>query len=182
VQAPRTSSVGRLFDVVAALLGLRSVASFEGQAAMELEFAAAADATGAAAPYPLPLGGGEPAVADWEPLVRHVLADRERGVPAPRIAARFHAALAELAVAIARRAALPRVVLSGGCFQNRLLQEALRRRLREAGFQVYTHHRVPANDGGLALGQAVVAGARHAAHPGGDRHVPGHPRQGALHR
>jgi hydrogenase maturation protein HypF len=154
VNCPRTSSMGRLFDAVAALCGLPRVISFEGQAAMALEFAADAQIEEA---YPLPLGEGTPAVADWEPLVRAVLADRAAGVPLGRISARFHNALAELALAVAQRAAAPQVVLSGGCFQNALLSDRIRRRLSQAGFSVYTHRRVPPGDGGIALGQVWVA-------------------------
>ena len=96
-------------------------------------------------------------MADWEPLVRAVLADRAAGVPIGRIAARFHNALAELAVAIARRAGLPQVALSGGCFQNALLSQRVRRGLLQAGFTVYTQRHVPPGDGGIALGQVLVA-------------------------
>ena len=102
----------------------------------------------------MPLSDGTPAVADWEPLVRAVLADRAAGVPVGRISARFHNALAELAVAMARRAAVPQVVLSGGCFQNALLSGRVRRRLLDAGFFVYTHREVPPGDGGIALGKS----------------------------
>lgn len=182
VQAPRTSSIGRLFDAVAALAGLRDRTSFEGQAAMELEFASER-ASGEAA-YPLPLVSGTPVRADWEPLVRAVLGDVAADVPATVIGARFHLALVEFGFAVAVRAGLPRVVLSGGCFQNRLLQDGLRQRLQTAGFEVYTHQRVPANDGGLALGQVVVATAalERCRPAGGDAHVSRHSRQGALGR
>jgi hydrogenase maturation protein HypF len=156
VNAPWTTSVGRLFDAVAAFTGIRGVAGFEAQAAMAVEFAA--DAV-LAPPYPLPLGPGEPAVADWEPLVRALLHDRVDGVPVDVMAARFHAALAELALAVAVRAALPCVVLSGGCFQNARLAAMVRDRLQANGFEVRTPHRYPPNDGGLSLGQALVARA-----------------------
>lgn len=153
-QVPRTSSMGRLFDAVAALCGLPAAITFEGQAAMRLQFAADEACEEA---YPLPLSDGTPAVADWEPLVRSVLADRERGEPIGRISARFHNALGELALAIAGRAGLGNVVLSGGCFQNVLLADRVARRLRGAGFQVYQHGCVPPGDGGIALGQVYVA-------------------------
>jgi len=154
VNAPWTTSVGRLFDAVAALAAIRSTAGFEGQAAMEVEFAADEIE---APPYPFPLGGAEPAVADWEPLVRAILADRARGVPAGVMAARFHAALADLALAIAHRQAIRTVVLSGGCFQNARLARGVRRRLEAHGFRVWSPCRYPPNDGGLSLGQALVA-------------------------
>jgi hydrogenase maturation protein HypF len=160
LNTPRTSSMGRLFDAIAALLGIRSRCSFEGQAAMELEFAAETVQEDGA--YPLPLGSERPAVADWRPLVAAVLADRDRGVEIPRIAARFHHALAEHAVTVAERAGLEPVVLTGGCFQNRTLTEGARARLEAAGFRVYTHCRIPTNDGGLALGQVWAAGLRLA--------------------
>jgi hydrogenase maturation protein HypF len=158
-----TTSVGRLFDVVAALLGVREVATFEGQAAMEVE--ALADEVGDAAvePYPLPLqpgAAGAPAVADWEPLVREVLRERAQGVPRSLIAARFHASLASFAEAAALRARLPRVALAGGCFQNVRLAHAVEARLRAHGFEVLAPRLHPPNDGAIALGQVVVAAAR----------------------
>jgi len=123
---------------------------------MELEFAAeTVEDEGA---YPLPLGPEQPAVADWRPLVTGVLDDRDRGVEIARIAARFHNALADHAVSVAARAGLEDVVLTGGCFQNRMLARRARARLEAAGFRVYTHCRVPTNDGGLALGQVWAAG------------------------
>jgi len=149
VQCPRTSSMGRLFDAVAALCGLPAVISFEGQAAMALEYAADKEQEEA---YPLPLGDDQPAVIDWEPLVRAVLRDRAAGEPVGRISARFHNALAALAVAIARRWGGRNVVLSGGCFQNSLLAERAGQRLVDAGFRVYQHQQVPPGDGGIALG------------------------------
>jgi hydrogenase maturation protein HypF len=160
LHAPRTSSMGRLFDAVAAMCGLPPVISFEGQAAMALEFAAerlADHALPRGDAYPLPLSGEVPAVADWEPLIRAVLRDAKAGQPPSRIGIRFHNALAELAVAVARRSGCSQLVLSGGCFQNALLTDRVRRRLLESGFGVYTHRRVPPGDGGIALGQVAVA-------------------------
>ena len=157
VRSPRTSSMGRLFDAVAAICGLPAVVHFEGHAAMSLEFAAEEDRSEA---YPLPVGDGDPAIIDWEPMLRAVLADRAAGASVGRISARFHNALAELAVVLARRAGLSDVVLSGGCFQNARLAEDIRRRLLEAGFRVHAHRQVPPNDGGIALGQVMVARGR----------------------
>ncbi|NOX62790.1 MAG: carbamoyltransferase HypF [Chloroflexi bacterium] len=155
LHAPLTTSAGRLFDGVAALLDLHQVVSFEGQAAMALEFAtdpAHEDA------YPLPLSEvGPPWVLDWRPLLSAVLADLRSGAPTPTIAARFHNALIEAILATARRTGEPRVALSGGCFQNRILTERAAQRLRAAGFEVILHRQVPPNDGGVSLGQIAVA-------------------------
>jgi hydrogenase maturation protein HypF len=147
-----TSSAGRLFDAVSALIGLRQKATFEGQAAMELEFAIAEGEDGA--PYPFDLDGD---TIDWAPMLRALLAERDAGVPTAAIAGRFHDTLAAMIVAVARREGLERVCLTGGCFQNRALAERTIARLREAGFTPYWHQRVPPNDGGIALGQLVAA-------------------------
>jgi hydrogenase maturation protein HypF len=151
---PWTSSLGRLFDAVAALCGLPARVTFEGQAAMALEFAADANVHDA---YPLPLQTQKPAVLDWEPLVRTILADRISSVPVAVMSAKFHNALANAAVTAARMADCRRVVLTGGCFQNGLLTYAVHQRLAAAGFQVYHHQEVPPGDGGIALGQILVA-------------------------
>jgi hydrogenase maturation protein HypF len=173
VHSPRTTSMGRLFDGVAAICGLPSVNSFEGQAAMALEFAADEHEQGAYR-FALsnatssdsacqPLAASQSAVVvDWEPAVRSVLADRAAGVPVGRISARFHNGLADMAAEVARMVAGPSadslpVVLSGGCFQNRLLSGRVAARLSAAGFRVYTHQEVPPGDGGIALGQLFVA-------------------------
>jgi hydrogenase maturation protein HypF len=162
VHSPRTSSAGRLFDAVAALTGLRQVTRFEGQAAMELEFAL--DGMEGDEAYDTPAGAP---VVDWSPLVEGIIDDAVRGAPAPRIAVRFHNAMVEVVVAIARRAGEARVVLTGGCFQNLYLLERAVRRLREEGFEPYWHRQVPPNDGGIAVGQIVAA-----AHALGRRHEP----------
>jgi hydrogenase maturation protein HypF len=163
VNDPLTSSIGRLFDAVAALAGVADRVSFEGQAAMELQFAleraGAEGVLARAGAYPLPLGEGTPAVADWEPLVHALLEDRARGIAPELISARLHNALAEHAVEIAGRAGRERVVLTGGCFQNPLLTSRVRERLLHDGFRVFTHRRVPPNDGGLSVGQAVIGAA-----------------------
>ncbi len=176
-QCPRTSSVGRLFDAVASLVGLRHYTRFEGQAAMEVEYAL--PETPAAGAYPLSVQPGEGGlVVDWEPCIRRLLADRAGQRPVAEIVAQFHQGLVEAAVAVARRLDERRIVLSGGCFQNRFLTERLVQRLREEGFQVYWHQRIPPNDGGIAVGQlaAVAFGI------GSAEHVPGHSRQSVDHR
>ncbi len=161
VNAPLTSSVGRLFDAVASLLGVRHRARYEAQAAMELEALAEGSA---GPPYSLEITGGAPLVIEPGPLIRGVIDDLVAGAPAPLIAARFHATLAHAVVHVGEwvrsSVGLDRVVLSGGVFQNAILLAAVRRGLAEAGFEVFSHHLVPPNDGGIALGQAAVAHAR----------------------
>lgn len=155
VNAPLTSSAGRLFDALAAIAGVAQRSRFEGQAAMSLE-AAIGGRHGADA-YPLPLRDGEILEIDWRPLVEAAVDDVSRGRPAATIALRFHNALAEAIVAVARRVGCARVVLSGGVFQNGYLSERARTLLEQERFEAYTHRRVPPNDGGIALGQAVLA-------------------------
>jgi len=154
--SPATSSAGRLFDAVASLVNLRQHVRFEGQAAMELEFALGALVTDAH--YDLPLVP-RPATLrlDWSLMVHSILADAGSGVATSLISAKFHNALAEAVVAVARRFAQARVALSGGCFQNRYLLERTVARLRAESFQPYWHQRVPTNDGGIALGQVFAA-------------------------
>ena len=151
VQCPTTSSIGRLFDAMAALAGVRAKRGFEGQAAMALEFAAGDREE---PPYPWELKEG---VADPSPLLDGLLADLGRGHDAAFVAARFHASLASLALAWARRAGLPDVVLSGGCFQNALLVARVREALVAEGFRVHRQRVHPPNDGCISLGQAAVA-------------------------
>lgn len=158
INAPWTTSAGRLFDALAAFIGLQQQVSFEGQAAMTLEWIA--DPTVSAA-YPLSLcGETPPLILDWQPLVEALLADLRRGVAPSRIAACCHNGLINGILAVARAVAEERVVLTGGCFQNRLLLERTVQRLREAGFTVLFHRQVPPNDGGISLGQVAVAAAR----------------------
>jgi hydrogenase maturation protein HypF len=157
VNAPLSSGVGRLFDAVAALLGVRRTVTYEGQAAIELEHLAAGTP---AEPYPCRVEDGTIAGSD---LIRGVHADLEAGRPRTEIAAAFHESVAAAAAAACAAVAEPRrVVLSGGTFQNVRLLESTRRQLEEHGFQVLTHRQVPPNDGGLSYGQAVVAAARLA--------------------
>jgi hydrogenase maturation protein HypF len=156
INSPRTSAAGRLFDAVAAILALHLEAQFEGQAAMELEWALADVVTDES--YPMNItGDGSPLVIDWEPMVRQILADLRHDLPPGRIAAMFHNALVESIVAVARRIGDERVVLTGGCFQNRYLTERAVHRLRQEGFRPSWHQRIPPNDGGIALGQVVAA-------------------------
>ena len=99
-------------------------------------------------------------ILDWQPMISVMLDDLRRGCSLEKISARFHTGLAAATVRVAQAASLPRVVLTGGCFQNRLLLSLVRHGLEAAGFTVYSHARVPPHDGGLSLGQAVVAANR----------------------
>jgi len=156
LNSPLTSSMGRLFDAVASLTGLRQQMHYEGQAAMELEFAL--DGIETNEHYNLSLVTGHSSlVLDWSPMIEALLSDVQNGVAVGRISAKFHNTLAEVVVTVAKKAGKLRVALSGGCFQNRYLTERTVRRLQAAGFQPYWHQRVPPNDGGIALGQAVAA-------------------------
>jgi hydrogenase maturation protein HypF len=157
VNAPITSSVGRLFDALASLLGLYQRTSFEGQAAMALEFAAEGAQTDEHYPFAIIDCSSEISVVDWGPIIQGILQDVRRGVPVAEIAQAFHNTLAETIVAVAKRVGLEQVVLSGGCFQNKSLAERALERLRAAGFMPYTHEQVPPNDGGIALGQIAAA-------------------------
>jgi hydrogenase maturation protein HypF len=114
-------------------------------------------------PYPFPLKEGPPWIADWGPMMKVILEERDRGVPASRIAFRFHRSLAELIVAAAHTASLPDVALVGGCFQNAILLSLAQRRLEEEGFRVHVPQKLPPNDGGISLGQLWVAGLIHAS-------------------
>jgi hydrogenase maturation protein HypF len=168
INSPFTSSCGRLFDAVAALLGVRHRVSYEGQAAMELE-ALAEEAGDAGGPYPYAICSRDgKRVLDFRLLIEALLLDLEAGEPRPVMARRFHltvaAATADLCGQL-RETSGERVVLSGGVFQNRLLTEEVCRLLRKDGFDVFTHRLVPPNDGGLALGQAVIAGRSGATFP-----------------
>ncbi|MBI4940094.1 MAG: carbamoyltransferase HypF [Actinobacteria bacterium] len=169
-----TSSAGRLFDAVASLAGLCHVVTFEAQAAMALEAAAvralAADASPDAVAHPLPLvpgpDGGAAHVLDCGALVRAVAADVRAGVPADVVALRFHRGLAAGVVAAGAAACatagLDTVALSGGVFCNATLLSFVTAGFATTGLTVLRHRRVPPNDGGLALGQVVVAGLRRA--------------------
>jgi hydrogenase maturation protein HypF len=152
VRVFRTTSMGRLFDTVAALLGFTREITFEGQAAMWLEHLATTAAE--AAPYDFPLHDGE---LDYRPLLAAILDDRVRGRDAAEIARAFHASVAEAVVRVhAALGAEKALAASGGVFQNRLLVESLHTRL---GASLWVNHVVPANDGGLCLGQAALAAA-----------------------
>ncbi|WP_394842326.1 carbamoyltransferase HypF [Pendulispora brunnea] len=156
---PRTTSMGRLFDAMASLTGWIGPCSFEGQTAMDLEFAA--DGAGDVEAYPRPPRKEKmrPLLFDWEPVVRGIVED---GEPRHMQSARFHETVAQWARDVAHAVALPRVVLAGGCFQNQRLAARVRALLEQDGFLVYAPARIPTNDGGISVGQAWLASKRRA--------------------
>jgi hydrogenase maturation protein HypF len=165
-----TTSVGRLFDAVAALIGVRRRVTYEGQAAIELEAAARLVPPGEAAPYPVSLEWEQPGgclVLDPSPLVASVISATEGGEETAQVAAGFHEGLAAgavtAAVQLARLHGMDTVALSGGVFQNGRLSALIAGGLAAAGLHVLTHHQVPANDGGISIGQAAIASTAPSA-------------------
>jgi hydrogenase maturation protein HypF len=162
VNAPLTSSAGRLFDAVASLLNVRQECSFEGQAAMELEYLADRATDEGAYPFTVrATGTNDELVIDWGPMVTTILQQTMDGTPRESIALRFHNTLAMIIVRVAEQIGLERVALTGGCFQNSILTERTVRGLEKAGFRPYWHQRVPPNDGGISLGQIKAATLQH---------------------
>jgi hydrogenase maturation protein HypF len=171
IQSPWTTSVGRIFDAVASLTGLRQHVDFEGQAAMDLEFAI--DDSGAGDSYPFAVQESRDGSAviderrtaksstkytiDWEPLILAILADLGKGEVIGKIARKFHDTLAQVIVEVAMRLGEKSIVLTGGCFQNKYLLERAVSKLQAASFKPYWHQRIPPNDGGIALGQIIAA-------------------------
>ena len=161
LNAPLTSSAGRLFDAVAALLGLAQTSSFEGEAAMQLEFAAEGGDADKCYPWAITsITGGiytPGRIISLMPVTEAILMDMAANVPVRDLAARFHNTLTEMIVGVARAAEVEQVALSGGCFQNRRLLERTVNALEQAGFRPFWHQQVPTNDGGIALGQIAAA-------------------------
>jgi hydrogenase maturation protein HypF len=161
VNCPLTSSCGRLFDAVSALVGVRGVVNYEGQAAIELEMLAA---EGVEEAYDWSRPSSYPIIIDPAPVLRGVVSDLRRGVDRAVISAKFHNTIADIIVGVSQaareRTGISRVALSGGVFQNIYLLGRTLDELESQGFDVLIHHRVPTNDGGIALGQAVIANAR----------------------
>ncbi len=161
VNCPLTSSCGRLFDAVSALLGVRGVVNYEGQAAIELEMLAA---EGVDEVYDWNRPSSYPIIIDPAPVLRGVVSDLRRGVDRAVISAKFHNTIADIIVGVSQaareRTGINRVALSGGVFQNMYLLGRTLDGLERQGFEALIHHQVPANDGGIALGQAVIANAR----------------------
>ncbi len=160
LNTPLTTSAGRLFDGVAALLALHPEVTFEGQAALALENIADPSVRDRYAMDVVSPGGAAPMSLDWRPMIDAILADLGAGVSPGVIAARFHNALVASAVTVARLVGAPRIALTGGCFQNRLLVTRLAEALRREGLEVVQHRQVPPNDGGISLGQVAIAAAQ----------------------
>jgi hydrogenase maturation protein HypF len=163
IHTPLTSSMGRLFDAVAALAGVRQKVNYEAQAAVELEALVDPVENGV---YPFEILTGsrdlhQPTTIETAPLIRAALADSQSGVSVAVIAARFHNGLVQMILDVCKRAqtayGIMQVVLSGGVWQNQVLLSKTVRALECSGFDVYYPQRVPANDGGVSLGQAVIA-------------------------
>lgn len=150
INCPQTSSAGRIFDGIAALTGICAQNGFEGQAAMALEFAADPDMTSR---YDFKIEDG---IIDWRPMLRAILGDIDTGAKPAEIAGKFHTTLAAMIVAAAKSVGEETVLLTGGCFQNALLLDVASDALGQSEFTVHTHHQVPPNDGGLALGQVMA--------------------------
>ena len=171
LRTPATSSAGRLFDGVAALLGLGTEISFEGQAAMRLEYLAERSEYSGSYSFDFlkAARNGNPElypeiVVDWVPMMREILADIEAETPPAGIARKFHNTLARMVTAVARKNPGLPVMLTGGCFQNKLLYETVADFLENEGIAVYGHRDIPPNDGGLSSGQILAAAARlHAS-------------------
>ncbi len=159
LNSPWTSSAGRLFDAVASLIGLRQISRYEGQAAMELEWLAERSTESGSYEFAVsqPADKEEPAELDWAPMVRAMLAEIARQEKPETMARKFHNTLAEMIARVAGEDLAVPVLLTGGCFQNRLLTELTVARLQTCGVKVYWHQRVPPNDGGISLGQVVAA-------------------------
>jgi len=169
INSPITSSAGRLFDAVASIIGLHQQVSFEGQAAMELEWAIGNIQTDEAYQFSIcdfqfaieEKNQGSKVesckhIIDWSPTFLGILEDIKRKVNIAHVSAKFHNTLVEMIIEIAKRIGENRVVLSGGCFQNKYLIERAVHRLNSKGFNPYWHQRVPPNDGGISLGQIAA--------------------------
>jgi hydrogenase maturation protein HypF len=162
LNTPMTSSMGRLFDAVSSLLSIRDEVHYEGQAAIEMEMIAD---HGVKEEYPFQNHEDEvPMVIDSAEMIRGIAHDLVDGVPSSKISGKFHRTISRMIIetceAIRSKEKLNRVVLSGGVFQNIFLLSLVMEDLKRSGFDVYTHHLVPTNDGGISLGQAVVAHMR----------------------
>lgn len=153
VNSPFTSSVGRLFDGISAIIGIKNTANFEAQAAMDLEFAADDVNTNDYFAYSVDKESDGTLIFNWHDIVKGIVHDLRRNVSKGIISAKFHNTLTEAVTEISKICGLNKIVLTGGCFLNKYLLERTKSRLLEEGFKVYTHQLVPPGDGGISLGQ-----------------------------
>ena len=156
INCPLTSSAGRLFDAASSILGLCHINAYEGQGGMVLGFAAEGARIDRQYPFEMVEVEGS-YVVDWAPMMRNIVDDMDRHEPPEKIAAMFHNTLAGIIVAVAKRIGERKVALTGGCFQNRYLCERVIHLLNDSGFKPFWHHRIPPNDGGIAMGQILAA-------------------------
>ncbi|GAB4537829.1 MAG: carbamoyltransferase HypF [Pleurocapsa sp.] len=157
LNAPITSSMGRLFDGIAAMMGLCQQITYEGQAAMELEFAIADYYTDAIYNFELIEPVNSSMIINWQPIVKEILRDISQNLSKSEIAAKFHNTLAQIVVAIAQKTERKNILLTGGCWQNKYLTERAIAVLKQENFTPYWHHHIPCNDAGLAVGQIIAA-------------------------
>ena len=161
INSPVTSSAGRLFDAVSSIIGISSYSHYEGQAAMQLEFAIDSEPIDKAYPFNVINSTHKKSdvkfIIDWEPIIINIMADLNKRVTKNVISAKFHNTLANAVLEIAKKTGESKVVLSGGCFQNKYLLEKTIKFLQKEDFKPYWHQRVPTNDGGISLGQIAAA-------------------------
>lgn len=155
INCPITSSAGRLFDAVSALIGVKNSSAFEGQAAMMLEFSAATSVEENS--YTFDIHKKELYEIDWQLMIEEIMDDVRNNILQKIIAKKFHNTMVQIIIKIAQLVSEQKVVMSGGCFQNAILLEGTIKLLENTGFKPYWHQRVPPNDGGISLGQAVIA-------------------------
>ena len=154
---PQTSSMGRLFDAIASLLGICQIASFEGQAAIALENLCSRANTSDSYKLNIKFDVKNQGEIDWSPLIQAILEDRKTEIALETIAAKFHNTLVEAIAIVAKQVGIEQILLTGGCFQNQYLTERVMYKLQQAGFKPYCHHQIPPNDGGIAVGQIMAA-------------------------
>jgi hydrogenase maturation protein HypF len=162
LNSPVTSSAGRLFDAVSSIIGLRHYNNYEGQAAMELEFSIGRINSDELYDFKI-ANNARPIIIDWEVTIGQIIDDTRRGVNIGLISAKFHNTMAEIIITVAKTIGMKKVVLSGGCFQNKYLIEKTIDRLNREGFRPYWNQRIPPNDGGIALGQVIEAARKNKA-------------------
>jgi hydrogenase maturation protein HypF len=154
--SPMVYGAGRLFDAISSTLGIRQRCSYEGQAAMELEFAGAKPGKDVGASYPYRMESEKPIVVDWRPMVRAIVEDYLDNVDISTISQRFHQTLAGIILDVAQGSGIEDIVLSGGVFQNALLTSMVSKSFKGNKFNLHSHSLIPPNDGGISVGQVAI--------------------------